>query len=229
MIKKELFAERLKAASPYPVLGETAGPEAYCPLDLSVGNARLEQYDITDFEGLGQYVRDEMERQGGSIAYGGYGEDRLIYWRSPLFNKAGERRTIHLGLDLWLPAYSPVFAPLEGRIHSFADNNRFLDYGATIILEHELGGILFYSLYGHLSRASLRGLAPGKAIPRGAAFAELGPPEENGGWAPHLHFQLILDMKGRVGDFPGVASRSEAPYFLSLCPGPGPLAMPWEM
>ena len=51
-------------------------------------------------------------------------------------NEVDEWRTIHLGMDLFIQEGSPVFAPLDGIVHSFANNNRKHDYGPTIILEH---------------------------------------------------------------------------------------------
>jgi peptidoglycan LD-endopeptidase LytH len=216
----------IREAAPVPVLGGGYAPGDYFPLNLAVGHGGLAGYDTATFEGLEAYVAAERQRQGGEVGYGGYGEERLLYWNSPHFGAEGERRTIHLGLDLWAPAGTPVYAPLEGRVHSFAYNGQVLDYGATIILEHELGGQAFYTLYGHLALSSLEGLAAGQPISKGQALARFGPPAENGGWPPHLHLQLILDMQGYAGDFPGVARRSEASRWLALCPDPEVLALP---
>ena len=88
-------------------------------------------------------------------------------------------------------------------------------------LQHEpTDGPLFWTLYGHLSEASLTGLAVGKTVPRGAVLADLGASPTNGGWAPHLHFQLILDLQGRSGDFPGVCKVSERDNWAEICPSP---------
>lgn len=161
------------------------------------------------------------------LAVGGYGEDRAIY-TSPVFTAAGEARTVHLGLDLFAPAGTEVFAPLDGRVHSFRDNANPLDYGPTIILEHAVstpvsGALVFYTLYGHLARESLDGLTAGQAIAAGQRLGWLGRPEVNGGWPPHLHVQVMLDLMGYEGDFPGVARRSESARWLEICPDPGPL------
>ena len=105
-------------------------------------------------------------------------------------------------------------------VHSLADNANFGDYGPTVILQHELEGTVFFSLYGHLSRREWQHLRPGQAIAQGEAFATVGPFPENGDWPPHLHFQLIADMQGWVGDFPGVARPSEREAWAALCPDP---------
>ena len=157
----------------------------------------------------------------GIIYAGGYGEDRAIY-DTPIFNPAGEEpRTIHLGLDVFALPGTPVRAPLAGRVHSFQRNDNDKDYGPTIILEHTpVPGLTFWTLYGHLSVDSLEGLHVGAEIQRGHEIARLGSNDVNGGWAPHLHFQIMLDMMGKAGDFPGVCKRSEASQWLQLCPDP---------
>jgi 4-aminobutyrate aminotransferase-like enzyme len=148
-------------------------------------------------------------------------------YTSDAFNTTGEngpeRRTVHLGLDVFLPAGSPVLAPLPGVVHSFADNAAALDYGGCIVLEHtadDSSPLTFYTLYGHLSRESLNGLAQGQAIAQGQAFARLGDVDENGGWPPHLHLQIITDLLGNAGNFPGVARPSDAAIWKSLSPDP---------
>lgn len=111
-------------------------------------------------------------------------------------------------------------APLDGEVHSFAFNDRFGDYGATIILSHQLTGVSFFSLYGHLALSSLKDLYPGKKVTKGEKFAGFGIPAENGQWPPHLHFQLILNMGGRNGDYPGVCRYSEKEEWLTNSPDP---------
>jgi murein DD-endopeptidase MepM/ murein hydrolase activator NlpD len=154
----------------------------------------------------------------------GYGEDRSGVYSQELFARSGEEpRTVHLGLDVFAPVGAEVLAPLPGRVHSFADNDRPGDYGPCIILEHDMQpGVVFHTLYGHLSRASLEGLSEGQAIEQGARIGRLGARTENGGWAPHLHFQVILDIGDRRGDYPGVCKRSEQDRWLAICPDPAP-------
>ncbi len=162
-----------------------------------------------------------MQQNRAAVAYGGYGEHRIFYDQSPLFNNGQTAaRCIHLGLDLWAPTGAKVYAPLQGRVHSFRYNDQVLDYGATIILTHELQEQVFHTLYGHLSLESLAGLTVGMVVAKGEAFASLGARHENGGWVPHLHFQVILDMEGREGDFPGVVAKADAARYMAICPDP---------
>ncbi|MBW8733886.1 MAG: peptidoglycan DD-metalloendopeptidase family protein [Asticcacaulis sp.] len=161
----------------------------------------------------------------GRLAAGGYDEERAIY-QTAAFG-AGvpgiEPRTVHLGFDIFAPAGAAVFAPVAATVHSFQDNAAPLDYGPTIILEHTLTPELtVWSLYGHLSRDSLSGLRDGQSIEKGQQVARLGDEDVNGGWLPHLHFQLILDIGEARGDFPGVFRISERERWRRVCPDPRP-------
>ncbi len=190
------------------------------PLALSVGHTDLEGADVTTFEGLDRYVKSFLENKKARVAYGGYGEKRAIYTQSHHFTNPATVRNIHLGIDLWASAGTPIFAPLDGIVHSFRYNDQPLDYGATIILEHNIEAEKIYALYGHLSLKSIENKQIGQKILRGSPFAWLGEPNENGGWSPHLHCQLIRNLMGWVGDFPGVASANEADFYLKNCPSP---------
>ena len=187
--------------------------------DLTSANPVLHKLNLTDTEAVTAYIFGEMKLRNTDLAIGGYGEDRFLYHRSPHFS-GSLNRTIHLGIDLWAVAGTPVYAPLSGTVHSFANNADFGDYGYTLILEHQLEDTIFFTLYGHLSQKSIAGKWEGQPIEKGEEIAWFGTPAENGNWTPHLHFQVIADMQGRQGDFPGVANRLEAALYLALCPDP---------
>ncbi|MBU0545934.1 peptidoglycan DD-metalloendopeptidase family protein, partial [Patescibacteria group bacterium] len=144
----------------------------------------------------------------------------VIYRHSSLFAGESESRSLHLGIDVFVPTGTPLYAPLNGTVHSFRDNAEQGDYGPTIIIRHELDGVLFYTLYGHLSRESMASLRVGQNFASGDRLAEIGATKINGGWPPHVHFEIITDMLGRVGDFFGVAPLSRREYFANLCPDP---------
>jgi 4-aminobutyrate aminotransferase-like enzyme/Ser/Thr protein kinase RdoA (MazF antagonist) len=164
-----------------------------------------------------------MRDADAHVAIGRYDEARLIY-TAPFFagsRPESERRTIHIGLDLFADAGTAVHAPFDGVVHAFANNAVPQDYGPVIILRHETdGGDQFFTLYGHLSRTSLDGLELGQRIARGKCFAWLGDPNENVGWTPHLHLQIITDLLGLGTDFPGVAPASQRAVWRSLSPDP---------
>ena len=166
----------------------------------------------------------EMKRTGAAFGVGRYDEPRLVY-TSPLFgangNPTDERRTVHLGMDLFVEPGTRLRAPLDGVVHLTANNVAPLDYGPLVILQHETAsGKEFFTLYGHLTRETLAGLKPGQRIGRGEEFAQLGTTDENGGWMPHVHFQIILDLLDLGADFPGVAYASQRAVWTSLSPDP---------
>jgi len=168
-----------------------------------------------------QAVEQYLKANNAKYGIGGYNELRTVYAVSDVFGKASEEpRRLHLGIDIWGEADTIIYAPLDGIIHSFAFNNQYGDYGATIILQHTINDFSFHTLYGHLSLKDLNGLKEGVVIKAGQAFAHFGDLEENGHWPPHLHFQIINNMEGLKGDYPGVCKQSEAEKYLHNCPDP---------
>jgi peptidoglycan LD-endopeptidase LytH len=151
---------------------------------------------------------------------GGYLEDRVLYKVHNYFNNNQQPRTIHLGIDIWGEVSTPIFAPLGGMVHSVAYNNNKGDYGATIILQHQLETLQFHTLYGHLSLTSIAEVTEGQYINRGNILGYLGNENENGGWPPHLHFQVIEDMELKEGDYPGVCTSDEQNKYQINCPNP---------
>lgn len=189
-------------------------------LDFTADNERLRNQNLAQTADFAAFVKEEIQAAEAVCGVGGYNEHRVLYRRSPHFQQTQEPREIHLGIDIWVRAGTPVFAPVKGKVHSFRDNNNFGDYGPTFILEHELEGRVFYTLYGHLSRRSLVGKTIGQEIQAGEAFAELGPFPENGDWPPHLHFQIIENLEGWSGDYPGVCALTQREKYLNNCPDP---------
>ena len=54
-------------------------------------------------------------------------------------------------------------------------------------------------------------------------FAWTGDFFENGNWAPHLHFQVLLSLLDFKNDFPGVCFYSQINTWKSICPDPNML------
>ncbi|PTB97518.1 peptidase M23 [Marivirga lumbricoides] len=188
-------------------------------MDFTAHNKKLLAIDLKDTDIFNKHVFDLLAERNKEFGWGGYLENREIYKRSTHFQQ-GEPRNFHLGIDVWAKAGSSVYCPMAAKVHSFADNNNFGDYGPTIILEHQIGNNVIYTLYGHLSRKSLNNLHEGQLIEKGDKFCEIGPYPENGDWPPHLHFQVMKDMLGNKGDFPGVCSASQLEKYKSICINP---------
>ncbi len=194
-------------------------------LDLSVGSLELGNNpnfeDARKFEVL---VDRMMEDAGVDISIGKYNEFRPIYTSDAFTvtsNDGPQWRTLHVGVDVFMKAGTPVYAPLAGTVHSFNNNAADRDYGPAIILEHQVNSeLIFYTLYGHLSVDSLDGLEVGMPIVKGQEIARMGTRPINGDWPPHLHFQIVLDMLGYKGDFPAAAFPHQTKIFTSISPDP---------
>jgi len=198
-------------------------------IDLTAANKEVTEEIFNETESFSEYINKKRHEGAAKYLVGGYNELRALYGRSELFsvdNNGGARqqeaepRRLHLGMDIWGEVGTPVYAPLGGMIHSFAFNHHYGDYGATIILLHQLEGFPFYTLYGHLSLQDIQNISAGKYVSRGAVIAHFGEPHENGHWPPHLHFQVILNMEMKEGDYPGVCRYSEKEKYLNNCPDP---------
>ncbi|MDX1410536.1 MAG: aminotransferase class III-fold pyridoxal phosphate-dependent enzyme [Nitrospirales bacterium] len=193
--------------------------------DRSPGSSEfIEVPDPTDTSLATSVMLRKMAEAGVSVGVGRYNEANRAYTASAYRQRGDEverSRTIHLGTDLFMRAGSTVFAPLEGIVHSFQNNNQIHDYGPTIILQHAVEGDLeFYTLYGHLSLESLKNLSVGMPLKKGDRIGTIGDPSINGQWPPHLHFQIITDLLNYSGDFPGVCAPVNHSLWLSLCPDP---------
>ena len=153
---------------------------------------------------------------------GAYGEKRSVYQTAQFADAASpERRTVHTGIDIFAPVMTPVFAPLAGVVKYLTYNADPLDYGHTLILEHEAEDVTFHTLYGHLA-GTLPGLCKvGDTVAAGQLIAHLGDWHENGGWAAHIHFQIMADMLEQTdGNFFGVGHESLWDVWQSICPDP---------
>ena len=194
-------------------------------LDLGVSSSLISSDSNQNKESnLTPRIMQAITEGDAIIGIGRYDEARYFYAALPFATgnpPTEEYRTIHLGVDLFVPTNTPVYAPLDGNIFAFADNASYQDYGPVIVLKHKSAEHpTFYTLYGHLSRESLGGLTVGEKIAKGKKLATVGSSDVNGGWSPHLHFQIITDLLDLGCDFPGAARPSQRKIWLSLCPDP---------
>lgn len=216
------FNNALTVLNAHPLLDTTIQKEAYIQLDLSIYNSALEGVDVSSSKDLEIYIWKHMQKYNAKAAFGGYLEQRGIYRRSDYFNQDNleTERNIHLGLDVWIEADTPIYAPLDGTIHSFKNNTNYGDYGPTIILKHITDSFEFYTLYGHLSEDSLLEKQRGDIVKKGQTIARLGSADVNGDYPPHLHFQIIRDIQDYEGDYPGVCNQLDLEFYKHNCPDP---------
>ncbi len=216
--------ELLTLCEPSKVIAPHISYSEYVPLNLSISNEKILLSKLETAKDYEVFIQEYLDDNKGKIAFGGYQEIRNLYKRSTVFNAENtEERNIHIGLDLWINESASVHAALEGRIHSFQNNTALGDYGPTIIVQHQLDGHFFHTLYGHLSEESLIGKKIGDAVSQGEQIGNLGLPPINGDYAPHLHFQIIIDMENKLGDYPGVCSSKMLDFYSVNCPNPNVL------
>jgi murein DD-endopeptidase MepM/ murein hydrolase activator NlpD len=206
----------------HPVVAFDPSTDKLLLLDSTENNQELTADIVNDTQRYTDYINSKLKLSDARFAIGGYDELRGVYSRSKVFDsKDGqEPRRLHLGIDIWGKPYTAVMSPVDGIVHSFAFNNNFGDYGATMILTHNLSGSAFHTLYGHLSLNSIKNLREGANISKGDVIGEFGIPFENGQWPPHLHFQVVVDIGEWRGDYPGVCKLSERENYLFNCPDP---------
>ncbi|MHA1541958.1 MAG: aminotransferase class III-fold pyridoxal phosphate-dependent enzyme [Candidatus Hodarchaeales archaeon] len=217
-----LYNNQSKMAS---ILSSPINSISHKVIDMSVGSLDFPNFDdLMSNNRFTSIIEEKMMESNVTVIIGSYNEPRLIYTK-PEFKYEGndreEYRTIHLGIDIFSAPDTPIFAPFQGIVHSFQNNESELDYGPTIILEHQMkSDIKFYTLYGHLSPDSLTKVEIGAKIDKGARIGSIGDIKDNGGWAPHVHFQIIADIMDYRGTYPGVIYEKNRDVWLSICPDP---------
>ncbi|MFS4494637.1 peptidoglycan DD-metalloendopeptidase family protein [Maribacter sp. 2308TA10-17] len=215
------FKEFLKSCKPIiKPIDNSIHIRQYCRIDLSNLNPDLKDIAITRPDDCQNYINSILKKNDALVAYGGYLEKRNLYSDKSSFTKHEAVRNIHLGIDFWTKAYTRVITPIKGKVHSFQNNTTIGDYGPTIILEHDMDGAVFYTLYGHLSLASIANIQIGQEFEKGSVLSTLGTPDINVNYAPHLHFQIIIDLEGKKGDYPGVCSETQLEFYKQNCPDP---------
>tara|TARA_B100001250_G_scaffold403327_1_gene417701 strand:+ start:574 stop:1194 length:621 start_codon:yes stop_codon:yes gene_type:complete len=159
---------------------------------------------------------------------GRYDEHRPNMYTNELFS--GDRE-LHVGIDIGAPLGTEIHAFSDGVVHSVGINSEDGSYGPTIITEHliklpiavgsnELLPVRkVWALHGHLSTESLDSVHQGMSINKGEVFARIGGEDENGGWPPHLHFQLSY-TEPQNNDLPGVVTLSDRDEALAIYPDP---------
>ena len=203
------------------VIDSSIPTNKYVFIDLSKTGNILRTQGLKSAKDYEVFLQNYVAGKNAVVAYGGYLEHRNLYEKSDLFNDYNTvKRDIHIGMDFWMDENIPVLAALEGKVHSFNNNIGLGNYGPTIILEHNVQMETFYTLYGHLSVKSIENIDVGDVYKKGQRLASLGNASVNGGYAPHLHFQLIKNIAGYFGDYPGVCSKDDLEFYMNNCPDP---------
>ncbi|MGI0528284.1 aminotransferase class III-fold pyridoxal phosphate-dependent enzyme [Rhizobium giardinii] len=164
---------------------------------------------------------DHCRRYGFDLGIGPWGEARTVYAGEMFVSKLidNRRRTRHLGLDLFMPAGTRVYTPMAATVVSVEIEKEPLGYGCLVALRHEPAGCpAFVTLWGHLAHEALDRLEPGDRLEAGALVGEMGAPNENGGWAPHLHLQISTDTNLLATEILGVGEERYLDVWAELFP-----------
>ena len=169
-----------------------------------------DEYEVRDFT-TGNYIPSECD-----FDIGRYDELRPGMYATELFS---DGRFLHVGIDIGAPVGTPCMAFDDGEIAHFGYNPDDGDYGNVIVTKHMVGITPVWALYGHLCSESIKGKEVGQKISKGEVICWMGDKHENGGWEPHLHFQLSLVEPG-THDMPGVVSPENRLEALAKYPDP---------
>lgn len=197
------FFENIKSIPPFPQVSDFTFDKI---IDLP------EDVYIHDFTN-----QTKFENIKNSFSIGRYNEKRPDMYKGDLFEKTS--RYIHMGIDIGAPIGTAIKSFYDGEILSLKYNSLQLDYGYTIITKHKLKNQIIYALYGHLSKSSIKDKKIGQTIYSGDILAYVGHEKENGGWPPHVHFQLSL-IEPEECNLPGVVSEEHHSLALKVFPDP---------
>ncbi len=193
-------------------------------LDLKVSSTWIgSRHEFNNLE-LFEFKINQLQKEHPTkLIADGYLEPRPIY-TSATYDKEGntgpESRTVHLGVDFWLPEKTPVHTMFDAVVVTAVNDTGYKEYGGLVILKHQEDSITFFTLYGHLSAESPERFKVGDLLKKGDKIGALGNSNENGSWSPHLHFQIMLSMLDYKIDFPGVAYPKQMGVWKSMCPDP---------
>lgn len=117
------------------------------------------------------------------FGFGKYNERRPYVYQTDLFSPNSPlARNIHLGIDFFAPAGTPVHSFADGEILHFGYNDQAGDYGHVFVLEVAISETLsLYGLYGHLSKSSIVDKKQKQKVKKGEVLGWLGEKHENGG------------------------------------------------
>jgi len=202
-----------------PIIEAYLEQQNYQPIDLSAETLEKHHVNASSQEELRNYLLQQTILYPNKIFFGGYLEKRNLYQGKKLFEEI-EVRNIHLGVDFWAEAGTRIFCPFDAEVVVSTYNKGQGNYGGTIILKHQQNQQIVYTLYGHLSKASIQQYKAFTPINQGNLFCELGEPNENGGYVPHLHFQVMLEIDENELDYPGVCSQNKLSFYKKNCPNP---------
>lgn len=130
-------------------------------------------------------------------------------------------RTLHMGVDIGAPAKTPIYHFFDGKILAVVDlRGKPKDFGILVITEHQIDHQTVFAAYGHVDPEALQSLQVDQQFGRGTLLGRIASKEDNGGWNPHLHFQLSLVHPLEPHLIVGVVDPKERQQALAIYPDP---------
>jgi murein DD-endopeptidase MepM/ murein hydrolase activator NlpD len=143
--------------------------------------------DVLDPVSFDKWIHELEKERNANYSWGGFLEDRSYIWRNHPGAKNGNPSLIHLGIDYNVPAGTKVAILADGEVvHVMQNEDNSDGWGGRIIWRLENGN---YLVYGHLKK-NIK-FKVGDKFKKGDIIGEIGTPDVNGGWFPHLHVQII--------------------------------------
>lgn len=143
----------------------------------------FKSYSLQEFE---EYFNSLRQKSNTNFLIGKYGEDRKKLFENfgiERFTKNG--KTLHAGIDIFMPASSKVILPEDAMLIESKKDSEIGGYGHYLIYECNKAFLLF----GHIEPQV--NLTVGEMNIKGEIIAKLANIENNGGYLPHLHFQVL--------------------------------------
>lgn len=153
---------------------------------MTIERANLRATNLLDPMHQEQLLTEAHEQYGIEFSYGGYLEDRSFLLRDTYLPPDG---MIHLGVDYNVPAGTPIALPASGRVvFAIHDKDQEGGWGGRVDFFNEEKGIYF--ILGHLDIMTAE-YPTGVWCGKGTTAGFIGNSNENGGWFPHLHLQVV--------------------------------------
>lgn len=213
------FADLVRPSA--AILDKVIAPFGDARHEMTIASAQQRPADAT------RWWNEFSATHKAPLGIGPWGEVRAVYTDSAFESRfiKGQHRTLHVGVDLLMPAGTPLYAPIAGTVRSVEVEPGPLGYGGLVMLEHTPPGCPpFLTLWGHMAHEALSRLKAGDKLEAGDLVGYMGGDHENGGWIPHLHLQVVTDTQLRTCEVIGVGEPAYREAWADLFPDASALA-----